>query len=139
MNIQMKTGFEIQKRVTDIINKEILPEISTSIPEVLSEDTGIFIILVIDIDLVVVERLYIDKLKFEVKTCSSDITYRDQNYSSVSYVYTCHSEDRLANHPDGSYSFVYKNQVYTYTIPPNAKNELKSYIVEVFLLCMDHL
>ena len=78
--------------------------------------------------------MQVGNLEFDVRSESSDVTYLDQNYSSLSYSFTCKSEDRLANIPGGPLTFAYKNHSYPFDSSSCKLSKFRSSIIEVSVL-----
>lgn len=77
-------------------------------------------------------ELQIDKLQYEVTRDSNDVNYRNDLYTSVSYMYRCKSEDRLANLPGGPFKFRYKQTCYSFDVSSSdSVEQLKNVIIEV--------
>lgn len=72
--------------------------------------------------------IHIGKLKFKIKYHNDTVNYLDNYYSSASYMYTCKSDDRLANLPGGLYRFKYNDHLYPFNI---RSRDITSSIVEV--------
>lgn len=84
----------------------------------------------------IVENLQIGELQFIVE-CESNTTMYSKDYStSISYHFTCKSDDRLANLPGGPFKFMYKKVLYPFDIPSCELDDFKNSIIEVVVLSM---
>lgn len=81
----------------------------------------------------------IDKVIFGVEYEKNAVMHLDNYYTCTSYVYTCKSDNRLANIPSGPFRFMYNNTVVAFKTESFAMEAFVNSIIEVIHLFLIHL
>lgn len=98
-----------------------------------SSSLGITIVLVTYLDNNRVENLQIGQLEFAVDCENNNAMCTEEYSASISYRFTCKSDNRLANLPGGPYKFMYKKVLYPFSIPSCKLDDFNNSIIEVAL------
>lgn len=94
----------------------------------------LWIVGVSHLDNKIIENLQIGQLQFVVECENNSKMCTKECSTSISYHFTCKSDDRLANLPGGTFKFMYKKVLYPFDIPSCELDDFKNSIIEVVLL-----